>query len=116
MHAFSASPCSVVMRFTARPIAQIASSPTYTPRCSLRGCARDAEAEQRADDGVLDRGDQRDDLAKALEPADRVDDDLARAVIRHVAAALDLDDVDAARREQRAREQNVAFLGVAARA
>ena len=55
----------------------------------------DAEARARIDDRPLERAHQRHDFAEALEPANRIDHELTGAVIGHVAAALDRDDVDA---------------------
>ena len=47
----------------------------------------------------LERRDERpDEQAAVAEPQDRVGDELARAVVGHLAAALDADDLDAARR------------------
>ena len=73
-----------------------------------------AEARARGDDGGFEVAHERNDFAKAREPADRVDDQLTRAVIRHVAAALDGDDVDAALGERLVREQHVLSLRPAA--
>ena len=59
----------------------------------------DAEARAGVNDGSLERAHQRYDLAKALEFANRIDDELSRPVVGDVAAALDRDEVDAAARE-----------------
>ncbi len=74
----------------------------------------DAEAGQGVGDGALELADQRHDLAKPFELDDRIDDDLTRPVIGDVAAALNLADVDAAGREQFARQQHVGGVRFAA--
>ena len=69
-----------------------------------------AEPRARVDNGGLERANQRHDLAKAFEPPNRINDDLSGAVIRHVAAALDLDEVDAAPRKRVGRKVDVLAL------
>ncbi len=92
-------PCSETIFCTARPIAQIWLRPTQTPACSLQRSAAMPKRAHASITALFERAHQRHDLAKALELADRIDDELARAVVGNVAAALDLDDVDALRGE-----------------
>jgi hypothetical protein len=72
----------------------------------------DVETSAGVDDGPLEGAHERYDLSKTLQPADGIDDDLAWAVIRDIAAALDVCNVDAAARELLAIQQNVLALGL----
>jgi hypothetical protein len=78
-------------------------------------CAgRDSELRERRDDGAFDCAYHRDDFTKAFEPDDRIHDQLARTVIGHVSAALDLYDIDAAGRQYLSRREHVLALRVPA--
>ena len=72
----------------------------------------DVETSAGVDDGALEGAHEWYDLSKTLEPADWIDYDLAGTVIRDVAAALDVRDVDAAAREFLAVQQNVLALSL----
>ena len=75
--------------------------------------AGDAKIGQRSDQRFFDPPDVLVDIfAKTIEVDDRVPDQLARAVVGDVAAAIDPPDRGAGRRERRFIEQNV--FGVAA--
>jgi hypothetical protein len=64
--------------------------------------SRDPERREGRNHRAFERRDERHDLTKARQLANRVDDELPRSVVGDVAAALDLDDVDAARSQERA--------------
>jgi hypothetical protein len=72
----------------------------------------DTKTTERVDHAVFDRVDERDDLAETRQPADRVHDELPRTVIGDVAAALDGDDLDPARGQQRPRNAEVDSLAL----
>ena len=57
-----------------------------------------AEASAGLDHGTFERAHEGNDLAKTLEFADGIDDELTWPVVGNVPAALHLDDVDPARR------------------
>src|SRR6202042_3879257 len=72
--------------------------------------ARDAEARACLDDRGFERPYERNDFTKALEPANRIDDELPRPVVRHVPAALDRHQIDAASRKLVGGEKDVLAL------
>ena len=81
-----------------------------------------AELAAEADEGFFHEADEVDrpeaaaggGVAQAAEIEDRVADQLAGAVVGHVAAAVDLVEGNAAALEQLVRRQNVGTVGVAA--
>ena len=73
---------------------------------------RDAERGAGRDERRLERPDERpDQQAARRERDDRVRDELARAVVGHLAAALDADDLDAARGQDRPGRADVRRVG-----
>jgi hypothetical protein len=72
----------------------------------------DVETSAGVDDGALEGAHERYDFSKTLQPADGIDYDLAGAVVRDVAAALDVCDVDASARDFLAIQQNVLALSL----
>ncbi len=73
----------------------------------------DSKGHAGLDDGPFKRANERYDLPKTLELTNRIDDQLAGTVIRNIAAALDLDEIDAVARECVAAEQQVLAFGLA---
>ena len=57
---------------------------------------------------------QRNDFAKARKPHDRIDDDLTRTVIRHIASAFDLVNLDAGREQRFTRHEQAVRLALTA--
>ena len=77
--------------------------------------ACDPERAERVDERLLDLSQIPVQVALvALEIDDRIADELSGAVERHVAAALDLEQLDAARREQLWRREKILLLRRAA--
>ena len=98
LSALTAKPCVVTRRETCTPIDAILRPPVHTPvGRSPPPCAAHALARERRDDRALERAQVADHVA---DPHDRVADELARAVVGHAAAAVDVDDLDLLRPEE----------------
>jgi len=63
---------------------------------------------------ILEHRNERYDLTKPLQPHDRIDDDLARSVVGHVAAALDLHDIDPTSSQRLLGNEQIRALSIAA--
>ena len=102
---FSAKPCVVTQREMWMPIAAILSLPTQSEetrsRTGERSAAIPKSARVRMQD-LLEIGHVSFDVAAVrIEVQDRIADELARPVVRDLAAAVAFDDRDAERRAAR---------------
>ena len=92
---FSAKPWLVTHRAMRTPIAASFSSPTHAPVSPGNRAACDAERRRRPDQHLLEVANVAVDVAAiGLQVEDRIADELAGAVIRDVAAAAGLEDLD----------------------